>query len=338
MKALVCYGDGKMEFEDIPKPQVIPGHALIKVKATGICGTDRSIFAGEGPPWTKYPIVPGHEVSGTIEMISSDDRYFNIGDNVAVDNYLRCGLCWYCKNGHYFLCDHHAEVGMTINGGFAEYCLVPCTNLVPVPENVSVFDAVLTEPVANALRACRAARISFDSTVVVLGCGPLAVLVALVAKLMGAKVIIVGRGNRLKRIRNMDLDVIIDSSKQDWITEIHKATNQQKVDVVFDITGSSKLVCSAIGLLRKKGRVILMGVSKNNAEIPMMDIVLKEIELLGKVSGMGYFEEAINLMTTRRIDPSLVITHTYPLDNFFDALKAEQERFEGAIKISIVQD
>ena len=243
-------------------------------------------------------MVPGHEISGEVEDVASDVDIVKVGANVVVDNYLRCGHCWYCKNGHYFLCEHHAEVGMTINGGFAEYCLVPQTNLVPIPENVSVVDAVLTEPLANALRACRSARINLDNTVVVLGCGSLAALVALVSKLMGAKVIIIGRGNRLERIRKMCFNVIIDSSKQDWVTEVFEATNQEGADVMFDITGSSKLICPAIGLLKKKGRFILMGISRDNAEIPVFDIVLKEIELLGKVSGMGYFEEAINLIET----------------------------------------
>jgi len=337
-KAVVWYGSNRLVLEDVPKPVLKPGHVLVKVKACGVCGTDQAIFAGNGPPWTRYPIVPGHELSGVIEDIGSDVDDFHVGDAVAVDNYLRCGTCWYCKNGHYFLCDHHSEIGMTINGGLGEYALVPKTNVVGIPSTLSVVDAVLTEPVATALRACRSAGIRFENKVVVLGCGPLGVLIAQIAKLMGGAVILVGRGKRLQRIRGMNVGVTIDSSAEDWAARVNDEARGGGVDVIFDVTGSEKLLYSSVGLLKRLGRLVLLGVTwGKTGEVPMDTIVLNEIRILGKVSGMGYFEEAIQLLATKKIDPALVITHKFPLERFQEAIRYDEERVDGAIKVAVVQ-
>jgi len=337
MKAVMCYGDNNLRLEDIPKPRVVPGHALVNVKACGICGTDASIFSGDGPPWTKYPIVPGHELSGIVEEVYEGTSDLQPGCPVAIDNYLRCGACWYCKNGHYFLCDHHSEVGMTINGGFEEYSLIPTTNLVKVPDGLSVETAVLTEPVATALRACREATIVFGENVVVLGCGPLGVLISQIAKVMGANVTLVGRGRRLERVRKMSPDACIDSSQEDWEARVRENVGQAGVDVLFDVTGSEKLLLPSTRLMRKKGRLVLLGLTAGkNGEIPFDDVVLNEIDIIGRVSGMGYFEEALRLLSAGKLDLS-IITHRFPLERFEDAVRYDRERIEGALKVALVQ-
>jgi len=337
MKAVVCRGDNTLTLEDIPKPKTKPGHVLVNVKACAICGTDASIFAGKGPSWTKYPIVPGHELSGVVEEVADSTSRFEPGCAVAVDNYLRCGGCWYCKNGYYFLCDYHTEIGMTIDGGFAEYCLVPETNLVKVPDGLSVVTAVLTEPTATALRACREANIKFGHSVVVLGCGPLGVLISQIAVLMGAKVTVVGRGRRLGRVRKMNLDAVLDSSQDDWEAAIWDSVKPAGVDILFDITGSEKLLLPSIRLMKKKGHLVLMGLTGGKrAEVLFDTLVLNEIEIIGKVSGMGYFEEALRLLASERIGPGF-ITHTFPLERFEEAVRYDRERIDGAIKVAVVQ-
>lgn len=339
MKAVVCYGNHVLKIKEIPRPKVKPGHVLIHVKATGICGTDHAIFAGHGPPWTRYPIVPGHEYSGVVAEVGQGVASVQVGDAVVVDNYLRCGGCWYCKNGYYFLCDNHTEVGMTINGGFAEYSLLPETNVVRIPKTLSVVDAVLTEPVATALRACRGAGIRFNDKVVVLGCGPLGILIAQISKLMGAQVILVGRGERLKRVEKMSFDAVINFfSSGQGMAQVQEKAGSAGVDVVFDVTGSEELIYASVELLKRMGRLILLGITwGKKAEIPPDAIVLKEIQILGKVSGMGFFEEAIGLLSERKINPVLNLTHTFPLDQYQQAIRYEKERIEGAIKVAIVQ-
>ncbi len=330
-----------LELEDIPKPGVKPGHVLVKVAAAGICGTDHAIFAGNGPDWTNYPVVPGHEFSGTIEEVGECVSGVGPGDHVAIDNYLRCGRCWYCCNGHYFLCEEHAEVGMTINGGFAEYSLIPETNVVKIPDGLSVVDAALTEPVATALRACRSAGMRFGDEIVVLGCGPLGYLIAQISKVMGGRVTLVGRGNRLRRIRECGrgYDAVVDSSECDWPSAIRENARDSAVDVIFEATGSPDTVYASIELLRKKGRLVLMGVTwGKSSEIPLDPIVLNEIEIMGKVSGMGFFDEALDMMREGLVDPGINITHRFDLAHYADAVRYEKERIDGAIKVIITQD
>ena len=336
MKAVVCYGKNELRLEDIPKPEVRLGHVVIEVAASGICGSDHSIFSGNGPWWTKYPIVPGHELSGVVEEVGDGVDRVKVGDEVAVDNYLHCGGCWYCKNGHYFLCDNHTEIGFTINGGFAEYCFVPVTNVVKIPEGISVVDAAITENVATALRACRLSGISFGDEILVLGCGPLGYLIAQICTVMGGRVTLVGRGARMDRIAelNAGIDALVDISKQDWVREVKGRTGERGVDVIFEVTGSETMIYPSIDLLKKKGKLILLGITWGKTSQIFIDpIVLKEIEIHGRISGQGFFAEALVLLQTGKVDPRKNITHRFSLDRYQDALRYEAERLEGAIKV-----
>ena len=119
MKCLLTNGKGDLTLSDIEEPRIQPGHVILKTGYASICGTDFSIINGDGPPWTSYPVVLGHEFSGTIEEIGKDVEDVQVGDEVVVDNYISCHACYYCKKGAYFYCDHHREPGITINGGFA---------------------------------------------------------------------------------------------------------------------------------------------------------------------------------------------------------------------------
>ena len=336
MKAVVCYGDNVLKLEEKPKPEASGRGVLIKVSAAGICGSDHAVFSGKGLSWARYPVTPGHECSGVVEEVGEEVKGFQKGDGVAVDNYLCCGKCKYCKTGRYFLCEEHAEIGMTIDGGFAEYCVVPDTNLVKLPEGLSPVEAVLVEPLATALRACYDARICAGDRVVVLGCGPLGALLAHVSCLMGGSVYLVGRGERLQWARKKLSAVCVDSTKAGWADVLRKEIGGG-AEVAFEASGASDMVLTGTSLLRKTGRLILMGITTGKSgEIPIDDIVLTEKEVIGRVSGMGMFEEAVRLMATKKVDPELFITHRFSLSDYRKAIETEAKRIEGAIKVILV--
>ena len=341
MKALVAYGNKKVCLEEVKDPEINnDDQVILKVKGSGICGSDHIFFDDKTVlDWVRYPVIIGHEFAGIVEKVGKNVKDLKVGDHVVVDNYLRCGKCWYCKVGKYFLCDNHAELGFTINGGFAEYSVVPQTNLVKIPKNFNFKYAAIIENVATALRTCRKVNIKFGDQVVVIGAGPLGALIALVSKAMGAEVIVVSRGGaRLKRIKKMGFYKVISSVEQDWESLILKDTDYKGVNIVFEASGSSEPILRATRIVKKAGKLILLGVTGGQiANIDLDRIVLGEIEIIGSISGMGFFEEAIKMIENKIINLENVITHTLSLDEILKAFKYERDRTEGAIKIVILQ-
>lgn len=341
MDAVVCFGDHKFEYRKIKKPIIKDANeVIIKVKGTGICGSDHMLFEGtKSVFFIKYPVVPGHEFAGIVEEVGKGVKKFSIGDHVVVDNYLRCGECWYCKTGDYFQCDYHTELGFTINGGLAEYCAIPDSNLVKLPKDMDFKYAAIIENIATAIRACKKVRMRFGNKVVVIGAGPLGTLIALISKYLGCDVIVVSRGqSRLNRIEKMGFYRVLNSSEVNWEEEILKDTDGLGADVVFEASGSSQTILKCSRIIRKKGTLVLMGITGGNTgEIDVDRIMLGEMNIVGSISGQGTFEEAIKLAGRITKDLDKVITHTFKLSDVLTALKYEKERIEGAIKVVILQ-
>ena len=341
MKAIVCYGKGKTEFEEVKKPVISKGsEVIVNIKGTGICGSDHMLFKGNKDVFfIKYPVIPGHEFAGIVEEIGKDVNNFKVGDHVIIDNYLRCGKCSFCISGDYFQCDHHTELGFTENGGFAEYCLVPDSNLVKLPEGMDFKYAAIIENIATAIRACRKASLRFGDNVTVIGAGPLGLLIAIVSKYIGCSVTIVGRGKpRLDRIKKMGFHKVLSSNDAAWKKDILNDTSEKGSDAVFEVSGASNTILDAVKLVRKKGSLILLGVTGGKAgQIDIDKVVLEEIKITGSISGQGAFDEAIKLSEKISKDLDMLITHTFELKDVFTALKYEKERIDGALKVVILQ-
>jgi 2-desacetyl-2-hydroxyethyl bacteriochlorophyllide A dehydrogenase len=346
MKCLLTNGKDDLNLSDIEEPRIQPGHVILKTGYASICGTDFSIINGDGPPWTSYPVVLGHEFSGTIEEIGKDVADLQVGDEVVVDNYISCHACYYCKKGAYFYCDHHREPGITINGGFAEYCLIPYTNVVKIPQGLSLKHAAIAEPTGNCLRACVTGRIRNGEIILILGCGPISALSGMICKSMGARVIVLGRGERLKRFESMGFELLIDTSKENWIDRIekeygkyHPQWGMEAVDVVMDATQTGEMIFDSIKFLKRMGRLILIGLKKGQVvNIPRNDVVLKDIHIVGSTSGMGYFHESLQLIHKGDVDAEKVITHTFTLREGISAYDFFKKRVDGSLKVAVRND
>jgi len=344
MKALMLFNKRNLKLVDVEKPSIEDNKVLIKVAYSSICGSDLALIEGSGPNWTKLPIVPGHEISGIIEEVGRNVNNVRIGDKVIVDNYINCNSCYYCKKGEYFYCDNHSEPGFSQNGGFTEYCLLPSVNVVKIPKGLSLKHAVITEPTANALKACNAAEIKKREIVLILGCGPIGLIVAMLCKSMGARVIVLGRGERFKRFERFNFERLIDTNKENWVEVInenygHYTQNWglEAIDKFIDATQTGTLIYDSIKLLKRKGKGILIGLSKNDNAlfIPRNDIVIKDIKLIGSTSGQGYFYEALNCLLARDVDAEKIITHVFPLEDALRAFEVSKKRIEGAMKVII---
>jgi len=343
MRGLLTNGNGDLALVEVEKPKIQPGMVLLKVSYASICGTDFSIIDGQAPPWASYPVILGHEFSGKVEEVGENVTGVSVGDDVAVDNYVSCNACFYCKKGDYFFCDHHREPGFTINGGFADYCLLPYANVVKIPEGLSLKSAVITEPAANCMKACKMGSICIGETVLILGCGPIAALSGMICRSIGARVIVLGRGERFKRFDPMGFELLINTDKENWteiITERYGNHNKywgwEAIDAVIDTTQTGDLVYDSIKLLKRKGRTILLGLKINQSiSIPRDDVVLKDIHIIGSTSGMGYFYETLQLIHDGHVDAGKVITHAFPLEEAVSAFEFLKERREGPLKVAV---
>jgi threonine dehydrogenase-like Zn-dependent dehydrogenase len=331
MRALLTKGDSRLFLSEIPLPKAAQGDVVIRVAAAGICGTDYAIIDGNGPSWVIYPVVPGHEVGAGVAG-------FTVGDLVLVDNYLRCNSCRFCKAGKYFLCDRHQEVGMTIDGGMAEYCRFPATNAVKIPEGLPLDVAALAEPVATAIRACRATPLTFDSTIAVFGCGPLGFLILKIAKLMGVgRTIMVGRGKRLANAAAEGADFVVDVAVERWPDLVKHHSGNGGVNVIYEASGSEAMLIEACRLLARSGSIVQVGIAWGKAAPILSDeLVLKEAAIYGRVSGMGAFEEALALLASGRLNVGGFLQHQFPLERYEEAFRVDRTREGGALKVLVL--
>ena len=188
MRAAVLTRPGSFELVQLPEPECAPDEVIVQVTTCGICGTDRAIFRGEAP--ATWPVVLGHEFSGVLVEVGSEVTGLSIGDRVAVDPNVVDGTCFFCRRGETNLCSGLSPLGITRNGGFAEFAAVPATNAYRLPETVSVEHGSLVEPLACCVRGIDQARIGLGDLVAVLGAGPIGCLLIQLARIQGAGTIL----------------------------------------------------------------------------------------------------------------------------------------------------
>lgn len=345
MNALVYYGKDDLRFEDIAKPQVLEGQVLIRTEYATLCGTDLAIMNDNGPIWTKLPLVLSHEFTGVVEEIGANVDAIKVGDRVVVDNNICCNRCFYCKNGETYFCDNHTEMGITYNGGFAEFCAIPQTNVIKIPDTLSLKHASLVEPLANAIKVGKYGNIGKGELVVVMGAGPMGVLIAMVCKARGARVIVLEREReRIRRLDEMGFEMVIDSGAGDWVDIVSKkygayyeSWGMQAIDKFVDATETGLLVYDALKIIKRKGIGVLLGLSKSGGDltIPRNTTVFKDVKLISSSSSQGNLYDAIEYLDKKYVDIDKVITHEFAFADSLEAFETFSRRKGGAFKVVV---
>ncbi len=204
----VMTAPGVIEFREVPVPEVKPGEVLVKIEKIGVCGSDIHVYHGEHP-FTKYPITQGHEVSGQIEKIGEGVEGFTVGQKVTIQPQVVCGKCWPCRHGKYNLCEELKVMGFQTTGVASHYFAVDAKKVTPLPETMSFDEGAMIEPLAVAVHAVRRAGDVEGKDICVLGAGPIGILVAQVAKGLGARKVMVTDVSdvRLKKAAECGADV-----------------------------------------------------------------------------------------------------------------------------------
>ncbi len=345
MRALVVTEPNVMSVEDVAEPEPGPFQVKCRVRAVTICGTDAHLLRGDYPGfWPPgFPFIPGHEWSGDIVGVGEGAELlgWKTGDRVAGTSHDACGFCQKCVEGRYNLCENygkpglHRQYGHNFQGAFAEYVVHGAKSVFRLPEPLSYDEGAVIDPASIALHTANRGGSRPGDTVVVFGPGPVGLLAAEAARVRGAgRVIVVGRGSRLKKAGQMGSEVV-DYTAVDPVEAIRQETHGLGADVVLECAGVAQTFQWSLAVLRKGGRVAAVGIPVESVELSLQDLVLYEFELAGSRASAGEMVHVMPLVVDGRIRVGELITHHFPLEDFGIALDTFNERREGALKVII---
>lgn len=323
MKAIVKHHRGfGAEMRTVDIPEIKDDEVLIKVKATSICGTDVHIYTWD--EWAQNrvnpPYVFGHEFSGEVVKTGSKVTSVEKGDMVSAETHLVCGTCPQCLTGQYHICKNTKIIGVDTQGCFAEYVALPAGNLWKNPKDMPYDVASIQEPMGNAVHTVLSGDVT-GKTVAVIGCGPIGIMAAGVAKAAGAGQVIALDVNeyRLGLAEKMGATSIIHSLKEDPVKAVLALTGGNGVDVVCEMSGNPIAINQGFKMVTNGGRVSILSLPVKPVEINITDdIVFKGVTVQG-ITGRQMFrtwQQVSSLLASGQVDVSPMITHHFPLEEF----------------------
>lgn len=296
----------------------------LRNKICGVCGTDVHIYHGEpGSAAVTPPVVLGHEYSAEVVEVGEGVTGFSVGDHVTVDPNIYCGHCTYCQNGKKQLCESMEAIGVTRDGGFAEYSLIPASQAFRLEPSVPWECAAMAEPLACCLHGIDLAGIKAGQKVCVVGGGAIGLIMVQLAKLSGASKIVLSEPNEKRRQASLQLgaDSAIDPTQPGWEEGFCQAMGGH-ADVVIECVGNVPAVKSAFQFAGKGATILLFSVPKVDAafDLPLFDVYKKELTIKGSFVNPDTHARAVALINSGKINFAPIITHHFTLDQLPEAI------------------
>lgn len=334
MNVPIFMGEGVLEYRDRPVPQLAcEDDVLVRLEACGICGTDLNILAVPAAHKATPGIIIGHEGVGIVEQIGPGVQELQPGDRVVIANRLTCGRCEYCRRGLDNQCTNYQTIGTTIDGAFAPYLRAPARALFKIDPAVPRDDAALFEPLACVVGSVKRAPIQPGDSVAIIGAGPMGMLFGLVYRAMGAgRIIMIDVAPyRLEFAQEIGMDAALNAAEVDVPAEVKRLTGLG-ADVVVDAVGNQ--LGQAVKLARRGGQVVLFGLRPHdNPPINQYTITRYDLTVHGTFVGLHPFAQTIQLLESRRVQPSVLVTHHLPLSDLQHGVSLM--RNQGAMKVLI---
>ncbi len=345
MQAAVYRGVDDVRLETVPVPQIGPGEILVRVHTCGICGTDlKKIATGSHSP----PRIFGHETTGVVAQVGEGVTEFHIGDRVMAFHHIPCGDCYYCRHKVFAQCPTYKKVGTTAGfeasgGGFSEYVrvmdwIVRRNGVVRIPDGVSFEQASFIEPVNTCMKGIEALRLSPGETVLVMGQGPIGIILAVLARRRGARVITSDLLPQRHTIaKAFGLAENIDASTSDTVRAIRELTEGRGADAVILAVAGNALIRAAMEATRPGGRVLLFAQTQHGeAAIDPAAVCVDEKSLLGSYSAsVDLQEESARFVLDREMELERLISHRFPLAQSVEALRLAAHPKPDSMKIMI---
>jgi L-iditol 2-dehydrogenase len=348
MRAGVYRGQGRVVVEEVAIPEIGPGEVLFRVAACGICGTDiKKIHHG----FIKPPQILGHELAGTVVKTGAGVRKFKAGDRVVSFHHIPCGDCFYCEKRLYSQCSGYKKVGLTAGfdpsgGGFAQFVRampwIVERGMMALPADVTFEEATFVEPVNTALKAVRKARVGAGEDVLVVGQGPIGMLLTVLAKREGANVF---TSDPMPARREASLRFgateAFDPARTNLIDEMRARTGGRGTDAVLLAVPNAGLVPEALAVARPGGRVLLFAHNDPvlKLEFPAAAVGIEEKEILGSYSAsVGEQEETARLVFAGELPLREMVSHRFPLDRIAEALELAAHPKHDTLKVMIAHE
>jgi L-iditol 2-dehydrogenase len=340
MLACLLEGPHKIAVKDVPVPTLTSGDVLVRMEASGVCGTDLEKIAGQLGPGG----ILGHEVSGTIEKVADDIQDYAIGERVIAHHHVPCYKCYLCKRGDLTLCDEFKKTNID-PCGFAEYFRVPKSNvekgaLIKLPTTMSFEEGALIEPTACCIRAIRTANPDRDDTVLVVGMGPTGLTQVQLLKqwtsghIIGTDII----DSRLKMARRLGAEETLNPQTENVPEAVRRLTGAG-VDLALVATGNEKALEQAFSAVRKGGKILLFGAPGQGAHYPLdvSSFFNRQLSLLSSYSCTeAEMHEAVDLVTRKKLDLAALVTDRFQLKKADKALENAKSS-KTAVKTIIIR-
>jgi len=344
MQAVVYHGRDDVRVQTVPVPQIGPGELLVRVHTCGICGTDlKKISTGSH----SAPRIFGHETAGVVARVGAGVSDFQPGDRVVVFHHIPCGQCFYCERKVFAQCPVYKKVGATAGfepsgGGFAEYVRVMDwivgRGVVRLPSHVSFEQAAFVEPVNTCMKGINALRLRAGDNVLVIGSGPIGIVLGALAKRAGTRVIAADLfAERLEIAKSFGVTEGIDASREDTVERTRSLTEGRGADVVIVAVPGNALVRTALDAARPGGQVMLFAhTARSEATIDPAAICVDEKSLLGSYSAsVDLQDESVRLVLGGEIDFARLVSHRFPLSAAVEAIHLAANPGPRSMKVMI---
>jgi len=309
MSAVHFLGQSRISLEESPIPEPRGRDVVIRVKAAAICGTDRESLEGPG-----QATVPGHENAGEVVAVDKP-AWLKVGDRVAVNCHVTCRSCVHCLRGDLYFCEELEAIGFERDGGFAEYLLVPEACCHPLPDGIS-FEAgsLLVDMLGTPFRGVKRAHLLPGDQVAIWGAGPIGLGALMVAKCFGARVAVIDLNEyRLQMARRLGADLVLNPQGDVVQGTLAEWTQGQGIDAAFECAGTQVVAEQGLASLRKRGILVVVGVSHELLLNPWEDLICRELTVFGTRNfNTSEFDEMVALVQ-RGLPVEAVITHRFPL-------------------------
>ena len=337
MQQAVMTAPGKIEFREIDKPSPKADEVLVMIKRIGVCVSDIHVYHGLHP-YTGYPVVQGHEVSGIVAEVGKGIQGLTPGEKVVFMPQVTCGQCYPCRHGMYHICDHLKVMGFQTDGAGQEYFPVAGDKVLKLPESITLDQGAMIEPVAVAVHALRRAGELDGKKVIVLGAGTIGNLVAQVAQASGAQTVMLTDISeyKLDKARQCGIRLAINTQKEGLDQAIQKNFGPDKADLILECVGAQETIDQAIANARKGSTIIVVGVFAKKPTVDLGWVQDRELNVLGTLMYQkNDYERAIELVAGRKLNLDAMITARFPFKDYLSAYQAIEESQGHYMKVMI---
>ncbi|SDG45967.1 L-gulonate 5-dehydrogenase [Onishia taeanensis] len=336
MKAFQVSAPQDYRLVDTAAPAASPGEVLVSVAFAGICGSDMHIIHGDNA-FVRFPRITGHEFAGLVEAVGEGVEGVAVGDRVCIDPVISCGECYPCRIGRPNVCTALEVIGVHRNGGFEERVNVPAGNVHRLPEGLGLDAAALVEPYTIAANVLSRMQPHPGDRLLILGAGVIGLTILQVARAQGIEDITVSDviDARLETARELGATRTLNGAEQDVEAEVAALTGGEGMPLIADAACVPALLPQMLRMASPAGRIGLLGFNPTPSDLVQLEVIKKELTLVGSRLNNRKFPEVIELMASGRLDPLALVSHRLPFDDMPGAIEMIDHHPESARKVLI---